>query len=181
MTGVSVSQMTRLIGLYRGKGRIERRPGKRNRFVRKYVPEDVILLAEVDVAHERLSGPATCRILKREWEVFSKREYERLAGISCSHLYNIRSSGAYRKHTGRWEKTRSNPVAIGERRRPEPRGRPGYLRVDTVHQGDREKQKGVYYQLSGRGDAMGSCELHGADQRAVSDACTGADSVSISL
>jgi len=35
-------------------------------------------------------------------------------------------------------------VHIGERRRPDPQGKPGYLRVDTVHQGDREGEKGVY-------------------------------------
>jgi transposase InsO family protein len=36
-------------------------------------------------------------------------------------------------------------VSIAERRRPEPQGRPGYLRVDTVHQGDWEGAKGVYH------------------------------------
>ena len=36
-------------------------------------------------------------------------------------------------------------VAIGERRRPRPEGRAGYLRVDSVHQGDLAKVKGVYY------------------------------------
>jgi transposase InsO family protein len=36
-------------------------------------------------------------------------------------------------------------VPIGERRRPDPQGRPGYLRVDTVHQGDTEDAKGVYH------------------------------------
>jgi hypothetical protein len=36
-------------------------------------------------------------------------------------------------------------VSIGERRRPEPNGRPGYLRVDTVHQGDLDGIKGVYH------------------------------------
>jgi len=41
----------------------------------------------------------------------------------------------------------TNPakVPIGERRKPEPEGRPGYIRVDTVHQGDLEKEKGVYH------------------------------------
>jgi len=135
MTGVSASQMTRLIAQYRGGGRIERRAAARNRFALKYTRQDIALLAGVDLAHERLSGPATCRILKREWEVFGKAEYERLAGISSSHLYNLRSGGAYRKHAGRWETTRSSRVAIGERRRPDSQGRPGYLRVDTVHQG----------------------------------------------
>ena len=34
-------------------------------------------------------------------------------------------------------------MSIGERRRPEPNGKPGYLRVDTMHQGDLEVAKGV--------------------------------------
>src|SRR5690606_33640470 len=36
-------------------------------------------------------------------------------------------------------------VSIGERKRPDPQGQPGFLRVDTVHQGDREGIKGVYH------------------------------------
>ena len=36
-------------------------------------------------------------------------------------------------------------MTIGERRRPDPQGQPGYLRVDTVHQGDRPGAKGVYH------------------------------------
>jgi len=36
-------------------------------------------------------------------------------------------------------------VPIGTRRKPDPQGEPGYLRVDTVHQGDLDKQKGVYH------------------------------------
>ena len=44
-----------------------------------------------------------------------------------------------------YQATRPTKVAIGERRRPEPGGRPGYLRVDTVHQGDLEGVKGVYH------------------------------------
>ncbi len=39
----------------------------------------------------------------------------------------------------------SPPVAIGARKRPDPQGRPGFLRVDSVHQGDHEGMKGVYY------------------------------------
>jgi transposase InsO family protein len=44
-----------------------------------------------------------------------------------------------------FEVTRPNPVSIAERRRPEPHGRPGFLRVDTVHQGDWNDEKGVYH------------------------------------
>jgi len=34
---------------------------------------------------------------------------------------------------------------IGIRCKPQPQGKPGYLRVDTLHQGDQEGQKGVYH------------------------------------
>ena len=44
-----------------------------------------------------------------------------------------------------YTKTRPATVAIGERRKPDPRGRPGYLRLDTVHQGDSAEAKGVYH------------------------------------
>jgi hypothetical protein len=44
-------------------------------------------------------------------------------------------------------------VAIGERRRPDPGGRPGYLRVDTVHQGDTEHARGVYTGRTSEGEA----------------------------
>ena len=36
-------------------------------------------------------------------------------------------------------------IAIGERRRPQPFGQPGYLRVDSVHQGDLDGIKGLYH------------------------------------
>jgi hypothetical protein len=36
-------------------------------------------------------------------------------------------------------------VTIGERRKPDPQGRPGYLRIDTVHQGDQDGVKGLYH------------------------------------
>ena len=41
--------------------------------------------------------------------------------------------------------TRPVQVAIGERRRPQPFGQPGYVRVDTVHQGDLDGIKGLYH------------------------------------
>ncbi len=155
--------MTRLIDQYRGSGKIARRGSRRNRFCRRYTDRDIVLLAATDLAHERLSGPATCRILKREWEVFGKPEHERLAGISPSHLYNLRGGEAYRKRAGVWEKTRCGPILIGERRRPEPHNEPWYLRVDTVHQGDREKRKGVYH--INAADAVTQWEIVGRTER----------------
>jgi hypothetical protein len=145
VTGLSLPQTTRLIRLYRETGRVEPKAYQRRRFAKKYTEQDVALLVEVDRAHERLSGPATRCILNREYEKFGKPEYGRLAGISVGHLYNLRSSVAYRRQATVFEPTRPSAVSIGERRRPEPMGRPGYLRIDTVHQGDWDGAKGVYH------------------------------------
>ena len=68
-----------------------------------------------------------------------------LALISVSHLYNLRKSIPYTRQRRHFEKTQSRPSKIGERRKPQPNGQPGYIRIDTVHQGDLDKQKGVYH------------------------------------
>jgi transposase InsO family protein len=60
-------------------------------------------------------------------------------------LYNLRRSPGYRKLAAQWEPTRPVAISIGERRKPDPQGRPGYLRIDTVHQGDWNGVKGVYH------------------------------------
>jgi transposase InsO family protein len=145
MTGLSLPQTARLIGMYIETGTVELREYRRHEFASKYTDGDVRLLATVDRAHERLSGPATCCILRREYERFGKPEYARLAEISVSHLYNLRNGPLYRKQAVVYQPTRPTPVAIGERRKPNPQGRPGFLRIDTVHQGDWDGNKGVYH------------------------------------
>jgi hypothetical protein len=143
MTGLGVAQTARLIQMYIATGAVELRGYRRHEFVSKYTDGDVRLLATVDRAHERLSGPATCCILRREYERFGKPEYARLAQISVSHLYNLRNGTLYRKHAAVYLPTRPAAVSIGERRKPDPQGRPGFLRIDTVHQGDWDGHKGV--------------------------------------
>jgi len=145
MTGMSRAQMTRLIAQYGEEGQVKTVGYRRHRFASKYTRTDVALLASVDEAHETLSGPATRQILKREYVEYGQLEYERLATISVAQIYRLRKQAVYRQRRLQFNKTRLTPIAIGERRRPEPEGRPGYLRVDTVHQGDREGVKGVYH------------------------------------
>jgi len=145
ITGISSSQLTRLIWKFRQTGEVKWKEWRRHRFPRRYTSEDISLLVKVDEAHERLSGPATKEIIKREYELFAKEEYQRLKDISVSHLYNLRKSFTYRNQTVFFRKTKANSVKIGERKRPQPEGRPGYLRVDTVHQGDRDGKKGIYH------------------------------------
>lgn len=145
MTGYSRAQITRLISKYRKTGYVKLANYKRHRFERRYFPEDVKLLAETDEAHQFLNGPATKTILERQVEVFGKKEYENISKISVSHLYNLRGSTPYKRMVKRYTPTRPSVSNIGERRKPEPNGRPGYLRVDTVHQGDKDGEKGVYH------------------------------------
>jgi len=137
--------VTRLIARYRDQASVQPAPYKRHRFPQRYTRADVELLAAVDEAHETLSGPATRRILQREYQQYGKPEYQRLASISVAHLYNLRRHQRYREGRLNYTKTRPTAVNIAERRRPDPQGRPGFLRVDTVHQGDRDSAKGVYH------------------------------------
>jgi len=145
MTGLSRAQLTRLVGRYLATGRVRIKTSHRHRFPTRYRRADVELLAQVDEAHQTLSGPATRRIFEREFGHYGKLEFQRLAAISNGHLYNLRRTPRYRQRLKNYQKTRPSPVAIGERRRPDPRGRPRYLRVDTEHQGDAEHARGVYH------------------------------------
>ncbi len=141
VAGLSLPQITRLIRRYRQDGELRVQAGGRRQFPVKYTTEDLELLIEVDRADQRLSGPATRRIIEREWQVFGQKQYARLAEISVAHLYNLRNSVGYRQRAAEFTQTNPSPIAIGERRRPDPQGRPGYLRVDTVHQGDWEGRR----------------------------------------
>ena len=145
-TGLSEAQVDRLVRQWRETGGIEdRRGGNRGRpFERVYTPADIRLLAEVDEEFGQMSGLATREVLRRQHEVFGEPGFERLAGISASHVYNLRASNTYATSRTVWTKTSPATVGIALREAPDPRGEPGHLRVDTVHQGDRNGAKGLY-------------------------------------
>jgi transposase InsO family protein len=145
MTGLSRAQTARLIGTYQHGQEVKPRAYRRRQFPQRYTAGDIELLAEVDTAHETLSGPATQKILQREFHDFSDQRFQRLAGLSVAQLYRLRQSRVYRAKRVAYQHTRPTQVAIGERRKPDPQGRPGYLRVDTVHQGDLDGVKGLYH------------------------------------
>jgi transposase InsO family protein len=145
MTGRSRAQVARLVRHFQDNGEVKAKPYRRHRFANKYSRADIELLAGVDEAHQTLSGPATQKILQREYHNYGHSQYQRLAELSVAHLYRLRGTKTYRNRHVVYQATRPAKVSIGERRRPEPEGKPGYLRVDTVHQGDREGVKGVYH------------------------------------
>ncbi len=146
ITGYSKNQITNLINQYIKYAKLEIRKYKRNSFVKKFNDHDIQLLANIDDAHNCLAGPATRKIIGRECAVFGKKEYQNLMEISVSHLYNLRGETLYKNTVRIYHKTNPTNVPIGERRKPVPNGQPGFLRVDSVHQGDSPTgEKGVYH------------------------------------
>lgn len=145
MTGYSRQQLTRLIAQYRENRRIGRRGVTRHKFSKHYTHEDVLLLAETDQCHQTLSGALTKKLFERAYTVYKLTAYQRLANISISHLYNLRKGKTYQRRRRYFTKTQRTTVQIAERRKPNPQGEPGHIRIDTVHQGDQDKQKGVYH------------------------------------
>jgi transposase InsO family protein len=145
-TGYSRQQLTRLVRrVLDGETLIKRYRAPEVGFARKFTAADVILLAETDALHGTCSGPATKRLMQRAFEVFEDARYQRLSAISIAHLYNLRKEAGYAARRVHWTKTKGQAVPIGERRAPAPDGRPGFIRIDSVHQGDQDGVKGLYH------------------------------------
>src|SRR6266567_789209 len=97
MTGRSRTQVTLLVARYIEHSEVKVASYRRHSFPSRFTRADLELLAEVDEAHETLSGPATRKILEREFQQYKKPEYERLASISVAHIYNLRKRRHYRE------------------------------------------------------------------------------------
>lgn len=145
ITGYSRQQIVRLIQQYRETGMVLLHYQTEHQFNKKYTSKDIRLLAQLDTWHQTLSGPATKKLCERAVICFGQTEYENLANISVSHLYNLRQSISYTRQRQCYEKTKYKTSTIGIRRKPIPNGLPGYIRIDTVHQGDFDNHKGVYH------------------------------------
>ena len=145
VTGYSRQQLTRLIAQHQQTGEVIVRQKTVAPFVQKYTKEDILRLSKMDEWHETPSGGVMKKLFERAHERDPTGGYERLATISISHLYNLRKKILYLRQRHTFEKTKPVCIPIGERRKPITHGMPGYLRIDTVHQGDLDGVKGVYY------------------------------------
>lgn len=146
ITGLSRGHIKKLIRKKKQRGKLLLSVTRKNTFPTRYTTSDIARLIETDNAHGRLSGPATRRILQREYWEFGQEEFETISHLSVSHLYNLRKSKRqYLSQILFREKTQAVDRNIGERRKPQAEGKPGFLRVDSVHQGDWDKEKGVYH------------------------------------
>ena len=145
-TAYSRSQITRLIAEKKKTGTLRYGKGKqRHQFRRIYTREDARLLAEADNVYRRMSGDAMRHVFKDEYALFGRKEYERLARISHGQFYRLRGTPVYREHALTVGRTMAVSSSIGIRKKPQSEGKPGYIRADTVHQGDLEGVKGVYH------------------------------------
>jgi transposase InsO family protein len=145
VTGYSLAQIKRLIQQYAKSGTVIVKPARGNGFKRAYTDADVRLLARMDELHNQPSGAVLKKLCERAYQRFDQVEYQRLATISVSHLYNLRGSKTYQRQRCTLTKTRPKAAAIGKRCKPQPNKQPGYIRIDSVHQGDQDKRKGIYH------------------------------------
>ena len=145
ISGYSRQQLTRLIAQYRQGGQLVRRHRATHGFSRRYTNDDIQLIAYLDELHDQPNGFALKKLCERAYCLFNDSAYERLATISVAHLYNLRKSKVYQRCRMVYTKMQSKASEIGERRKPAPQGLPGYIRIDSVHQGDLDKRKGVYH------------------------------------
>lgn len=149
-SGYSRAQVTRLVTRWQGNRLAAVPLAKRYHaptvpFARKYTLADVKLLVEMDKANEDVCGPAIAHLLQRAYRTYDDPRYERLADLSVSHLYNLRKTAGYQAQRKSFTSTRPVCNAIGVRKAPGPKGRAGFIRIDTVHQGDPDGVKGVYH------------------------------------
>ena len=149
-SGYSRPQVTRLVARWQenrlaGVPLSKRYGAPAAPFARKYTGVDVSLLVQMDRAHEDVCGPAIAHLLRRAYTVYGDPRYERLADLSVSHLYNLRKSTGYQAQRSSFTKTRPVCNPIGVRKAPRPNGRAGWVRIDSVHQGELDGIKGVYH------------------------------------
>lgn len=145
VTGYSPAQLKRLIKQHRDTGHIRWQPARGNGFERRYSAADIRCLAQMDKLHESPSGAVIKKLCERAYQLFEDPAYQRLSGISVAHIYRLRQSTSYQRQHLQHNKTQPTRVNIGERKKPFPNDQPGYIRIDTVHQGDLDKEKGVYH------------------------------------
>lgn len=133
VTGYKKAQLYRLIKRAE-KGKLKVAKYNRLKPHKIYTSVDVKLLEKTDELHWRLSEDATKEILRREYEVFNKKEYQTIAKISHSHISNLRNEPTYKNF---WiNHTKARQIPIGETKPPENFGRPGSIRIDSVSQKD---------------------------------------------
>lgn len=144
-SGYTTTHVDHLIAMWKKEKKIVRKERTQPEFERVYGVADIALLAEVALAYRHQNGKALKGVMRDMYHTYNDLRFERLAKISVSRLYDLKRTQVFLSRAGVYTKTRPVAVPIGERKKPYPEGKPGYIRVDSVHQGDLDKEKGVYH------------------------------------
>ncbi len=147
MTGLGRAQVTRLIAGQRKTGRVKAVQYQRTKFATRYTAADVGFSAG-------LRGPGARQSERPGDQTDTGTRVHRIrtsglpapSGDLGGTALSIPKLGRLScKCNATHQPTRPTVIPIGERRRPQPQGLPGYLRIDTVHQGDQDGCKGIYH------------------------------------
>lgn len=145
VTHYSDIQIDRFIREKKLHGTLKVKERTQHTFPRFYEASDIALLAEVANGYNHQNGHALKKVCEEMYHVYGDEKFERLKHISVPHIYNLKKTNIYQTRVLHYTKTQATQVNIGERKKPDPYGKPGYLRVDSVHQGDLDREKGVYH------------------------------------
>lgn len=133
LTGYKKAQLYRLIKRAE-VGALQKTLYVRSSPTKIYITKDIKLLETTDEIHLRLSEDATKEILRREFEVFGKKDYQTIARVSHSHITNLRHCPVYKSS---WiNHTKARQIPIGMTQPPQNYGKPGSIRVNSVSQKD---------------------------------------------
>jgi hypothetical protein len=118
-----------------------------NAFARRYTDDDLDALAEVEREYGRFFGPATVVVLRRMRQLYGDERFERLQPLSPSHLYNLAplSGVPASSHGPHQDSQRSQGQHYRSATRTCPESRPGFIRIDSVHQGNYRGHRGGYH------------------------------------
>jgi hypothetical protein len=142
MTGLSRAQATGLLGMYLRPEKVQPQPYRRRRFAERYTRAVAELLAAVDEAHDTISGPATRKILQGTHYDFKDAQYTRRAELSGGAVVPHAQEPPIPAAVDELPTNAAHQDIHWRAAPPKPNGQPGYLPVDTVHQGDQDGIKG---------------------------------------
>lgn len=113
LSGYSRQQLSRLVKSHAETGKLSYFPARRNGFKSIYTLADILLLAEVDVAHEHPSGAVVKKICERMHKVHGEERFRRLSEASVAQIYLMRKTQQYRSRHTYYQKTQPVKIAIG--------------------------------------------------------------------
>ncbi len=142
VTGYSCQQLTRLIRQYKEEGHIEWKPCRSNGFERQYGDQDIRLLFQIDELHDTPCAPVVKNLCERAHKIYGKIEYQNLASISVSHLYNLRATIGYQKQRRAFRVFSSGKT---KQRKSQLKAQPGFIRIDTVYEEGKDKSNAGYH------------------------------------